>query len=1101
NFTDDNEDLTDGNWTLYVNVTDDAATDYIDDAPFTVDTVPPEVDFVVPTEDEPYYTNNNTFDAVWEYEVDPLGTPIASQLVTISNGTANATISVDPADLTVNVVDVWGSALPDGNYTISLNATDEAGNWYNESADFTVDTVPPEVDFVVPPEDPWYTNDNNFTAAWEYEFDPLMTPIANQTLWIENETGFVMGIAYPDVDVFEFDIWTLLDNNTLADGTYTLYLNATDAAGNYYVEENAVIVDTVVPTLEVTYPDECTNDDNITATWLMNGTGSPIADIVLTITNETVGEQIFSGSIGAVDNVTFYDLLNYTLTDGVYTLEFNVTDEAGNYAIVEYEFEVDLIAPEVEILLPGSSSGPQPVGVGTFTVVFAMEVDEEGCGLDYFDVSVENATEVVWYHDVEIYMIGALYATNVTLPEDGNYNVTIFAVDEAGNNGSDMLWIFVDSAPPMLEITAPTDYYFSQNWMNVTWITGDPDGMMANTTVYLDGALVSNQSWEVMFYNFTDLADGLHNVTIKAHDIAWNEAVASVEFFLDTVQPVVVITAPDAGAYLNVSDVEVTWVADDASPSSGINHNEINIDGGSFIDVGLAESYTFIGVADGPHTVVVRSFDNASNMGSASRSFEVDTSIPVVTISFPSEGDMFASDVVTVWWNATDASTTIDLMQYMIDGGAWTDIATNSKEFDALDDGLHSVVIRAFDLAMNVGYAYVNFTTDITDPVVTISFPAANAILNYNTTTVWWNATDATTGIDHCTYSLDGGAAVTVSGAGPQFSHQFINLTDGTHTVLIIAYDGVGNHKSASVTFKVDTHAPTIQILFPSAGAYYHTVTINGTWNITDSVSGVKQIMVKLDNGSWVNIAYNQTHQFVGLTTGNHTIYLQAEDNATNVAEANVTFHIDLVAPSITSTSPSGVAVPLRTSIVIVFSKTMLKSSVGIAITPAPTARGDPVWSNGNKTVTYYVEFADSKTYTVAVHGTDLAGNAIAGSTSYSFSSLTWVHGTVVDVNGNILPKANVTLTSTLAGGSVYYTTSSDMGAIGVLVPAGEYAIKTTLSGYDTNSKTVTVGPGLSANDLGNVQLTKTMDWTLPIIIIVVGLIAVLAILFLARRK
>jgi hypothetical protein len=505
-------------------------------------------------------------------------------------------------------------------------------------------------------------------------------------------------------------------------------------------------------------------------------------------------------------------------------------------------------------------------------------------------------------------------------------------------------------------------------------------------------------------------------------------------------------------------------------------------------------------VADGPHTVVVRSFDNASNLGSATRSFTVDTSIPVVTVSSPANGTKFASDTITVWWNSTEATTIIDQTQYMIDGGAWTANTTNSQEFDGLNDGLHHVVIRAFDLAQNVGYAWVNFTTDVTKPVVTISSPANNAMFNYDNIRVWWNTTDVTTGIDHCTYSLDGGAAVTIVGAGPQFSHLFNDLADGTHNVLVIAYDVVGNFKPAFATFKVDTQAPTIQILNPVAGAYNNTATIIGHWNITDAVSGISSITVKLDNGSWVNIHYNQTYTFSGLTTGAHTIYLNATDNVSNVARANVTFNVDLVVPSITAFTPSGVAVPLRTSIIITFSKAMLTTSVGITVTPHPTELGSAVWSSNNTVLTYYVELADSTNYTVAVAGTDVAGNHIAGTTSYAFSSLTYVTGIVVDVNGNILVNASVTLTSTLAGGPVYHTTSSDMGAIGVLVAKGEYTIKVTLSGYDDFSKTVTVGPGMSANNLGNIQMTHTTDWTIPIVIVVVGLVAVLAVLFFARR-
>jgi hypothetical protein len=624
---------------------------------------------------------------------------------------------------------------------------------------------------------------------------------------------------------------------------------------------------------------------------------------------------------------------------------------------------------------------------------------------------------------------------------------------------------------------------------------------MQNTTVFLNGVLVSNQSWTQMWYNFTGLGQGAQNVTVKAYDIIWNEAIKSVEFTIDTIAPTVVISQPLVDAYISNSSVMVVWTASDAG-GSGINYTEVRIDANvTWINVGTDSAYTFTDLIDGAHTVDVRTFDMAMNTASASRSFTVDTVAPVVTISDPYEGQLFDVDTVTVYWNGTDLNG-IDHYEVSYNGEPFENVGLDiSKEFSMLNDGMHNVVVEAFDLAMNTNSSFVNFVTDATDPEIAISFPALGYMTNLNNVTVYWNATDATSGVNHTTYAIDGGAAVKIEGVGP-YSMWFAALSEGSHTVEVMAYDVAGHHKGASVSFLVDLTAPTIAITVPVQDHYYNVALIHGAWTVVDTQSGVAEILVKLDGAvDWTSIGWNATHDFAGLTHGDHTIQVKAIDNVTNERVVSVTFHVDLVAPTITAKSPSGVAVAIGTTVSVTFSEAMLTSSVSIAGVPA-VIMGTPVWSVGNTVATWTQPvggaLAYATNYTLTVSGTDLAGNAISGDRTVVFKTITQVTGTVKDANGNAIQGANVSLS--MPGMTTVYTLTDANGHFAIPIAGGTYSLKVSKSGFDDLSKQITVGPGL-VNNLGNLGMNPTADYTLPIVIVVIVLGAALVFLFLRRRK
>jgi hypothetical protein len=117
------------------------------------------------------------------------------------------------------------------------------------------------------------------------------------------------------------------------------------------------------------------------------------------------------------------------------------------------------------------------------------------------------------------------------------------------------------------------------------------------------------------------------------------------------------------------------------------------------------------------------------------------------------------------------------------------------------------------DMAGNSATVTKEFTVDLTKPLVVILFPVADgegvASKDVNVT---WDGSDALAGIDHYNVSMDGVWTV----LGDVKYNMFLNLSEGPHTVEVVAYDQAGNTQSSIRTFIVDVIAPEVAITFPA---------------------------------------------------------------------------------------------------------------------------------------------------------------------------------------------------------------------------------------------------------------------------------------------
>lgn len=288
----------------------------------------------------------------------------------------------------------------------------------------------------------------------------------------------------------------------------------------------------------------------------------------------------------------------------------------------------------------------------------------------------------------------------------------------------------------------------------------------------------------------------------------------------DSTPPTVSITSPPSGALLAVSTVNVTWSASDAG--LGLGALRVSVDGGAEIVLpSTATWYVFTGLADGAHTISVTAYDRAGNSATDSISVTTDASPPDLAITAPASGAKIPSGTVQMTWTASDAVSGLDHFEISLDGGPSMIRAATVRDitFSGLSDASHTVTVTGFDQVGHSRIVSTTFVVDTVAPTVAISSPAGGASVPTSSVTVTWTASDAGSGIDHITISVDGGAATTLSASAT--SQTLTGLADGAHTVTVTVVDRAGNSETATRTFHVDTS------LFSPAGPYGSTVLIS----------------------------------------------------------------------------------------------------------------------------------------------------------------------------------------------------------------------------------------------------------------------------------
>ncbi len=1008
---------------------------------------------------------------------------------TVNDPTAKVVVTVDgvnyPAtnngDGTWTLADNTLPALTDGPHTITVTATDPAGNVGTGSAVLTVDTTAPVVAL-----NDVLTNDST----------PALTGTVNDPT--AKVVVTVDGVNYPATNNGD-GTWTLADNTlpTLTDGPHTITVTATDPAGNVGTTNAVVTVDTTAPNAPVIDPINASNP--------VTGTAEPGSTVKVTFPDGSTA-TVVAGPDGKWTVPNPGDLKDGDKITAV------ATDPAGNPSNPSTG-TVDAVAPTVTVTT-ALTNDSTPALTGTVndpTAKVVVTVD----GVNYPATNNGNGTWTL--------------ADN-TLPAltDGPHTITVTATDPAGNVGTTNAVVTVDTTAPNAPVIDPI------NASNPVTGTAEPGSTVKVT--FLDGSTATvvagpDGKWTVP--NPGDLTDG-QTVTATATDPAGNPSLPG-SAVVDAVAPTVAVTT----ALTNDSTPALTGTVNDPTAKvvvtvDGVNYPATNNGNGTWT---LADN-TLPALTDGPHTITVTATDPAGNVGTTNAVVTVDTTAPnapvidpinasnpvtgtaepgsTVKVTFPdgstatvvagpdgkwtvpNPGDL--TDGQTVTATATDPAgnpslpgsavvdavaptvavttaltndstpaltgtvndptakvvVTVDGVNYPATNngdGTWT-LADNT--LPALTDGPHTITVTATDPAGNVGTTNAVVTVDTTAP----NSPVIDPI----------NASNPVTGTAEPGSTVkvtfpDGSTATVV--AGPDGKWTVPNpgdLTDG-QTVTATATDPAGN-PSLPGSAVVDAVAPTVAVT--TALTNDSTPALTGTVNdptakVVVTVDGVNYPATNNGNGTWT-LADNTLPT---LTDGPHTITVTATDPAGNVGTTNAVVTVDTTAPNAPVIDPVNASNPVT--------GTAEPSSTVKVTFPDGSTATVVAGPDGKWTVPNPGDLTDGQTVTATA--TDPAGNpslpgsavvdavapTVAVTTALTNDSTPALTGTVND------PTAKVVVT---VDGVNYPATNNGDGTWTLA--------DNTLPALTDGPHTITVTATDPAGNVGTTNAVVTVDTTAP---------------------
>ncbi|MFK7335592.1 Ig-like domain-containing protein, partial [Acinetobacter baumannii] len=473
---------------------------------------------------------------------------------TVNDPTATVVVNVDGVDYpavnngdgTWTLADNTLPALTDGPHTITVTATDAAGNVGTDTGVVTVDTAAPNTAGVTFTIDS-VTADNVINASEAAGNVTITGVLKNIPADATNTavTVVINGVTYNATVDKTAGTWTVsVPGSGLvadADKTIDAKVTFTDAAGN-----SSTVNDTQIYTLDTAAP-AAPVIDPVNGTDPITGTAEPGSTVTVTYPNGDTA-TVVAGPDGS------WSVPNPGLNDGD-EVEAIATDPAGNPSLPGTA-TVDAVAPAVVItdLLTNDSTPALTGTVNDPTATVVVNVD----GTDYPAVNNGDGTWTL--------------ADN-TLPAltDGPHTITVTATDAAGNVGTDTGVVTVDTAAPAAPVIDPvngTDPITGTAEPGSTVTVTYPNGDTATVVAGPDG------SWSVPN---PGLNDG-DTVTAVTEDPAGNTSgpatavvdaagpnTDGVNFAVDSVTADNVINASEASGNVTVTGVLKNVPADAAN--------------------------------------------------------------------------------------------------------------------------------------------------------------------------------------------------------------------------------------------------------------------------------------------------------------------------------------------------------------------------------------------------------------------------------------------------------------------------------------------------------------------------------------------------------
>ncbi|EPC7972255.1 Ig-like domain-containing protein [Enterobacter hormaechei] len=787
----------------------------------------------------------NAAEAKSDLTVSGTSTAEAGQTVTVSlNGKDYTTTVSADGSWTLNVPAADLAGLTDGSVTVTASVSDKAGNPASVDHNLTVDVTVPAVTINT------IAGDDVINVA-EHNQAQIISGSATGAAAGDKVTVTIGGQTYTTVldaaGNWSVDVPANVISG-LSDGTVTVSVSVTDAAGNTGSGTHNVTVDTGLPSVSF----NAISDDNVLNAvekgqdLSVSGTSANLAEgtqVTVTLngknyTATTAADGTWSLTVPAADLTG--------LGQASYTLNATATNGVGNSVSNSANLLVDTALPTVTINTVAGDNVINAAEVaagqtlsGTVANAEAGNTVTVAIGGHSYTATVQN--NLSWSVNVPSDVLTAL--------GNGSLSVTATVTNGHGNTGTGEREIAIDANLPGLRVdtVAGDDVVNTIEHAQNLIVSGTSDGLAPGTalTVTVNGK----------DYAATVLADGTWRAAIPSTDVsAWPEGTVKISVTGDSAagNPITIshdVTVDLATVAISINALATDDVINAAEKGADLVLSGVttNVEAGQTVTISLngriytttvddsgnwtytVPSADLAGLKEGDASVQVSVTNVNGNSASAGREYSVDATAPSVTINTIATEDILnateaqsdlaisgtstaeAGQTVTVSLNGKDYTTTVSA------NGSWT-LNVPAADLAGLSDGSVTVTASVSDKAGNPASADHNLTVDVTVPAVTIHTVAGDDVINVaehnQAQIISGSATGAAAG-DKVTVTIGGQTYTTVLDAAGNWSvgvpaNVISGLSDGTATINASVTDAAGNTGSGTHNVTVDTGLPSV---------------------------------------------------------------------------------------------------------------------------------------------------------------------------------------------------------------------------------------------------------------------------------------------------
>jgi hypothetical protein len=328
--------------------------------------------------------------------------------------------------------------------------------------------------------------------------------------------------------------------------------------------------------------------------------------------------------------------------------------------------------------------------------------DNEGDSQSYYVVEIDGDSDFSSIDHTSNYINSPIeYWVPIAEIPDGIWNWHVRTEDNYGklsDNSSSMV-LKIDKTPPVKFMpNADPSSWTNNSQPTISFSTTDASSGIDHYEVSIDNITFSEQ---VSPYILEEQMEGIHNITIRAYDLANNYYDGYVNVYIDLTPPDNLILSAEPDQWTNNNQPIITFSASDAV--SGIDHFEIRInDGGYSVQT---SPFTLPQQSDGIHNITLRAYDKAGNYKEKSIEIYIDTTPPHSLSILINDGATQTNTVdVSLNIGAVDDLSGLHQMAFCSDGTSWStweDYSETKSYSLSSGDGAKTIYFKVKDLAGN----------------------------------------------------------------------------------------------------------------------------------------------------------------------------------------------------------------------------------------------------------------------------------------------------------------------------------------------------------------------------------------------------------------